>query len=80
MRDPSRNTLTVYVPTSDVDDLSSPSPGDALSTPSVEDLLSGGMAPLPRGAAPSAMSSRRAPRSSPSRTPLRQPLPSRSST
>lgn len=51
MRDPGRNTLTVYVATSDVDDLSPPSPGDALSTPSVEDLLPGGMALLPRGAA-----------------------------
>ncbi|BDA84960.1 hypothetical protein Sa4125_25020 [Aureimonas sp. SA4125] len=51
MRDPGLNTRTVYAPELEPDELTPPAPGDALSDPSVEDLLPGGLAMLPRGAA-----------------------------
>lgn len=51
MRDSGINTRTVYEPSLAADDLIPPSPGDSLSAPTVEDLLPGGLALLPRGAA-----------------------------
>lgn len=51
MRDPGRNTWTVYEPAADGSDLLPPAPFDALTDPSVEDLLPAGLSFWPRGAA-----------------------------
>lgn len=51
MRDTGTNTWTFYEPSTDPGETMPPSPGDALSDPSVEDLLPGGLALWPRGAA-----------------------------
>lgn len=51
MRESGINTWTVYVPAADAADALPPRPWDALSRPTVEDLLPGGLALWPRGAA-----------------------------
>lgn len=51
MRDPGLNTWTVYEPSLAPDDLTPPAPGDALTAPTVEDLLPGAMTLYPRGPA-----------------------------
>lgn len=51
MRDPGQNMLTVYEPSLASDELVPPAPGDALTNPSVEDLLPGAMGFYPRGPA-----------------------------
>ncbi|WAC26440.1 putative phage tail protein [Ancylobacter sp. SL191] len=49
MRDPGLNTWTYYEPVTPGGDTLPPVPGDALSNPSVEDLLPAGLALWPRG-------------------------------
>lgn len=51
MRDTGLNTWTVYEPDADGGEIPPPVPGDALSNPSVEDLLPAGLACWPRGPA-----------------------------
>ncbi|MBB3771510.1 uncharacterized protein YmfQ (DUF2313 family) [Angulomicrobium tetraedrale] len=51
MRDPGLNTWTYYAPVTAGGDVPPPMPGDALSDPSVEGLLSAGLACWPVGAA-----------------------------
>lgn len=51
MRDSGRNTWTYYEPASDAAEVLPPAPWDALANPTVEDLLPGGLALWPRGAA-----------------------------
>ncbi|MEP9378378.1 hypothetical protein ABLE91_16805 [Aquabacter sp. CN5-332] len=51
MRDSGLNTWTYYEPPAEGEEVLPPAPWDALADPSVEDLLPGGLALWPRGAA-----------------------------
>ncbi len=51
MRDSARNTWTTYEPAADAAEVLPPAPWDALARPTIDDLLPGGLALWPRGAA-----------------------------